>query len=287
MQIRVSRLSDRGDLVACEELQRAVLGDRARTVFTVPALSAVVRSGGAVLGAQDASNGEGAALHGALIDLYATVEGYCARRTVFLGVRPEARRHGVARALRLRQRKGCQQETVDLVTWDLDPLRSDESHIAFNRLGAIATGYSRHLYGEVHDRPNVGLATDRLHIEWWVDAPRVQSLLDRGNPPAHVRLGIHQMDVLTETRLQSTGFRTITGHRDAPRAENVLVEVPVDLDPIRTEDPAAARTWRLQCRSVFELLFERGYVGIGFVHEGGRSFHLYRKADRGTVLRDT
>ncbi len=286
MTIRVDRLKGTGELDVCVELQRALLGDRARSIWTVPALTAVSQSGGLVLGARDAEDGA-TRLRGALVDLVADVDGYPARHTVFRGVLPSARNRGVGSGLRAAERAVCRQEGIDLVFWSLDPLRSVEAHLAFNKLGAIATEYRRNLYGEVHDDANVGLATDRLRVEWWIDSPRVSSILDRGNPAPHFRLGIHEMDVLTETRLLQSGVRMLVGYDDAPRADHVLAEIPVDLDRIRAADPAAAREWRLQSRAVFELLFERGYVGVGFVHEGGRSFHLFRKGDRRTALRDT
>ncbi len=286
MTIKIDRLTSLGELSACVDVQRAILGDRSRSVWTVSALTAVCQSGGLVLGASD-TDGGGGALCGAIVDLVADVEGYPGRHTVFRGVLEPARNRGVGYGLRAAERAVCQEEGVDLVFWSLDPLRSDEAHLALSKLGAIATGFRRNLYGEVHDNANLGLETDRLRVEWWIDSPRVRSILDRGNQPPHFRLGIHEMDVITETKLRQSGFRTLTGHDETPRADHVLAEIPVDLDRIRSADAAEARHWRLRSRAVFELLFERGYVGAGFVHEGGRSFHLFRKADRRTVLRDT
>jgi predicted GNAT superfamily acetyltransferase len=286
MTIKADRLGGLEELRACVELQRAILGDRARSVWAVPALTAVCQSGGLVLGARNMED-DAARLSGALVDLVADVDGYPARHTVFRGVLPSARNRGVGHSLRTAERAICQQEGVDLVFWSLDPLRSDEAHLAFNKLGALATEHRRNLYGEVHDSANLGLATDRLQVEWWIDSPRVASILDRGNPAPHFRLGIHEMDVLTETRLLQSGVRMLVGYDDAPRAEHVLAEIPVDLDRIRALDVAAARDWRTQSRAVFELLFERGYVGVGFVHEGARSFHLFRRGDRKTALSDT
>ena len=283
MTIVVDRLRSLEELGACVAVQRTILGDRARTVWSVASLADVCQSGGLALGAHEDADG----LCGALVDLVADVDGYPSRYTVFRGVLEPVRNRGIGQRLRVAERAICQQGGVDLVFWTIDPLRSNEAHIAFNKLGAIATGYRRNLYGEVHDKVNLGLATDRLHIEWWIDSPRVAAMLDRGNPAPHFRLGIHEMDVITETRLLQNGVRTFVGHNDTPQAEHVLAEIPVDLDRIRTADPALASQWRLQSRAMFELLFERGYVGAGFVHEGGRSFHLFRKADRRTVLRDT
>ena len=286
MTSRADRLSGLLDLGACVGLQRAILGDHARSVWTVPALTAVAQSGGLVLGARDVAKGV-SSLCGALVDLVADVDGYPAHHTVFHGVLPSARSRGIGCSLRATERAICQQQGVDLVFWNLDPLRSDEAYLAYNKLGAVATGHHRDLFGEVHDAANLGLATDRLRIEWWVDSPRVVSILDGGKPAPHLRVGIHKMHVLTETKLLRTGVRVLVGYDDDPQAEHVLAEIPADLDRTRAADPKAARAWRLQSRHVFERLFEKSYVGTGFVHEGGRSFHLFRKADRRAALRDT
>jgi len=285
MAIPISRLSDPSSLAACVSLQREILGERARTVWAVPALTAVTESGGWVLaaGAEDAGSSR---LHGTLVDLVAEADGYPARYTAFRAVSRDARGCGVAQALRHAERTLCQRAGVDLAFWAIDPLRSVEAHLAMNKLGAIATQYRRDLFGETPDDVNLGLATDRLLIEWWIDAPRVVAILDRGSPPPHFRLGIHEMDVFTRTHLSANGVRMLVGHEDDPTGEHVLVEVPADLDRIRALDLVAAREWRVKSREVFELLFASGYVGTGFIHEGGRSFHLFRRADRRTVLRD-
>jgi len=285
MAIRIEPLRSPDEFGACVDLQRAVLGRRARSIWHVPALVDVRACGGLILAARGDTDER--SVTGALVDLHASIDAYSARRTVFRGVHPAARNRGIARALRMAERRIHQEDAVDLVFWDLDPLRSVDAHLALNRLGAIATGYARNRYAEVYDEPNLGLATDRLRVEWWIDSPHVMAVVDRDEPPRHYRVGMHEMELATETTLMPSGSRMITGFRDSPSAEYVLVEIPADVDRIRREDPAAAREWRLRSRGVFELLFERGYVGTGFLHEGGRSFHLYRKADRGAALRAT
>jgi len=284
MPLRTSRLGKTHEYRHCIELQRAVLGDRARTVLPVPALVAVSQSGGLVLGTSD-SEPDGSILSGVLVDLVANADGYAARETVFHGVHPTGRNRGVGYALRAAERTICQSEAVDVIAWSLDPLRSEQAHLAFNKLGAIATDYRTNLYGEVHDTPNLGLETDRLRVEWWLDAPRVVSIMDQANPPSHLKLGVHEMDVLTKTSLLPGSIRRLVDFDESPRAQYVLVEIPVDIDRVRAIDLSVAQEWRLRSREAFQLLFEHGYVVVGFVHEGGRSFHLFRKADRGTVLR--
>ena len=280
---RIATLDGFNDVVA---LQRTVLGRRA-TIWSPSALSAVHRSGGLVLGAR-AVDLPGRPLHGALIDLHGEVDGYRARHTVFRGVHPEVRGRGIATFLRRSERAAHLRDNVALVTWEIDPLRSVDAHLALNKLGAMATGYRRNLYGDVHDAPNVGLATDRVTVEWWLEAPRVQAIVDRAATPPHRRLGLHEMSVLTETRVLPSGLRGLTRqtveYASRPSQRFILVEIPHDLDRIRNEDVGLAKRWRLDSRATFELLFENGYVVVGLIHEGGRSFHLFERATRGDVL---
>jgi len=283
MAIATSRLSGLDDLRALADLESSIFGRRSPSLWDVPHLSAIERSGGLLLGVRE--EGQAAeALRGGLADLASRFEGHSAYRTVFLGVAPDARNAGVAQALRRKERTVAMGEGVAVVTWTIDPLRSIEAHIAFNKLGAIAVGYVRNLYGEVHDAVDRGLATDRLIVEWWTDAPRTRSVCDEGQLPPHYRLGLHEMTVLTQTTVHASGQRTMTGY-GAPNGErHVLVEVPVDLEALRVTNLDLARSWRIETREVFESLFEKGYVVVGFVHEAGRSFHLLECADRGAVL---
>ena len=283
MSPAVDRLTTLDELRACTTLQQAILDPRSPSQWTVPLLSSVIQSGGLVLGVRDGESPDGA-LSGVLVDLMADAGGHRSLHTAFRGVREGERNAGIGQALRAAERSIAREERVAVITWTIDPLRSIDAHIAFNKLGAIATGYARNLYGEVNDRADHGLATDRLQIEWWVESPRTLSVCDRGQLPPHYQLGLQDMTVLTQTTLHASGVRSVTGRSATAAGRHVLVEIPVDLDRLRTADMRVAREWRIRMREVFELLFEKGYVVVGFVHEVGRSFHLLDRTDRGSVL---
>ena len=278
-----SRLSGHDDLRALADLESSIFGKRSPSLWDVPHLSAIERSGGLLLGVREEGQ-TAAALQGGLVDLVARFEGHSAYWTVLLSVAPDTRNSGVAQTLRRAERIVAGDEGVSVVRWTIDPLRSIEAHIAFNKLGAIATGYVRNLYGEVDSPVDRGLATDRLIIEWWTDAPRTLAVCDDGQLPPHYRLGLHEMTVLTQTTVHASGQRVMTGYADPNDERHVLVEVPVDLEVLRNASLDIARAWRIETRELFESLFEKGYVVVGFVHEAGRSFHLMERADRGAVL---
>jgi predicted GNAT superfamily acetyltransferase len=90
--------------------------------------------------------------------------------------------------------------------------------------------------------------------------------------------------VATRTTCGRSGQRTLVDVHADVDAANVLVEIPVDIELLRDEDPAEARRWRLGTREVFERLLMTGYLLVGLVHEGGRSFQLLEKADRSGAL---
>jgi len=282
MTIVTSPLATLEDFRACENLQQQLLGDKARCILTLPALAAIRRSGGLLLGAWE--EGARPTLRGALVDLVAEADARRARFTVFLGVRRDSANSGIGQSLRRAERTACVEAGAELVYWWADPLRSEEAHIAFNRLGAIAVAHCRNALGPLTDRLNAGLATDRLRVEWWLHAPRVEALIDNAREPAHRSLAFDQMQVITQTKGRPQGQRAIAGLGEGPTKRFVLVEIPTDIASLLDRDPEAARRWRLTIRDAFELLFSVGYTIVGFVHEGGRSFHLLEHADRGEIL---
>lgn len=283
MTIAIDRLATVRAFLACERLQRAVSGGS--PCLAVPALVAIGRSKGLILGATN----ENEEMCGTIIDV-ASVDGDLSSWfTAFRAVREEERNKGVISVLRSLEREIGIQEGIALIRWTIDPLRSLEAHVAFNKLGAVAVRYERDLYGELHDDRNEGLATDRLIVEWWLTAPRVVAVVDRHILPHHFHLGLDKMEVATRTSVTDNGLRRLVGFDDSVcsgvvRSAVILVEIPAKLDRMRSSDIDLARDWRLRTRDIFERMFAAGYVITGLVHEGGRSFQLFERASKATIL---
>jgi predicted GNAT superfamily acetyltransferase len=284
MTIVASRLRSVEELRSAVRLQQILIGERARDVWQVSHLHHVQQSGGYVLGVRDTTRHPSAALHGLLIDLLAEVDGYPARRTVIWGVDPEMRGQGVGTRLREIERLELQEEGVDLVYWDVDPLSSVELHVALTKLGAILTGYMQDALGSARDERAPGLATDRVRAEWWIDSPRATGVMERRFVFPHHRIGLHEMAVLTKTSVLPTGVRGLMDCELSPTSAHVLVEIPHDLADMQARDVEAAMQWRLRSREVIDALFTQGYLGVGLIHEGGRSFLLFSQATRRTAL---
>jgi predicted GNAT superfamily acetyltransferase len=190
----------------------------------------------------------------------------------------------VGTSLRQEERRRLLAQAVSIVRWAIEPLRSVEAHLALSKLGAVGVAYERDLFGASMDGGRTGLATDRLVMEWRLDAPRVAAVIDGGLPPVHLRVGLDKMDVITRTGLVEGGGRRFQGFRTQSEGPLLLAEVPEDVDRLRDRQPDVARQWRVGTRELFEGLLERGYLATGFVHEAGRSFYVFEHAERSAVF---
>lgn len=281
MTIDIESLRTPDDFAACDRLQRRLLGEGAATVG-VPTLRTIAAAGGLILGVR--AERVTRELSAAAIDLKTEHEGFAALFSLWFGVAEDAQGHGIGVALRFAERQAAMAAKIEVIRLWVDPLCGRESHILWNRVGAIGTTYERNALGDLGDRVHRGLATDRVCAEWWLRSPRTLALIDERRPASHLRVGLNEMTVATRTAPGPAGQRVLTDVRIDVDAGNALVEIPADIGRLRDVDPAEARRWRLGTREAFERLLEAGYLLGGLVHEGGRCFQLLEKTERSRIL---
>jgi predicted GNAT superfamily acetyltransferase len=210
------------------------------------------------------------------------------------GVQEASRDRGVGATLKWLQRWLALQEGYTLISWTFDPLQSRNAYFNFCKLGVMARTYKVDYYGRLPDLSNRDLPTDRLWIEWQIDAPRVAERFSayrassgiRWEPlppsgPAAARLrsdGPVVNGSLPPRRAQvvptraKDGVRVPAGSPSLDSAQPTLyLEVPADLERIRLRQGAAsAAAWRMAVREGFTAAFERGYAATGFVTRPNR-----------------
>jgi predicted GNAT superfamily acetyltransferase len=135
-----------------------------------------------------------------------------------VGVLPQYRNLGIARALKLAQRDDALARGIELMEWTFDPLEIKNAHLNIARLGVIVRRYQRDFYGPSSSPLQGGLPTDRVYAEWWLRSQRVEQIL-RGETP-HFQL-VDQVSVPAEIYQ----WKADPQHRDAARgvqARNAL-----------------------------------------------------------------
>ena len=291
-QIRILDTID--DLHMVEELQRIVWPGSETDVVPVHLLITAVHNGGLVLGAFPPGDHNGGLekLVGFVFGfpgLYSTPDGprpkHCSH---MLAVHPDYRGQRLGFSLKRAQWQMVRHQGIDRITWTYDPLLSRNAHLNISLLGSVCSTYLRELYGEMRDGLNIGLPSDRLEVDWWVNTQRVQRRLSK---KARLNLDLAHFfaagaEIINPTNLDQHGWpipvepENLSAIKSIGNQESliVLVEIPADFLALKVANIELAREWRLSSREIFEKLFESGYLVTDFVHlpgENPRSYYVF------------
>lgn len=165
------------------------------------------------------------------------------------GVAPGRQGQGVGRALKLHQRDWALARGRSAISWTFDPLIARNAYFNLHTLGATAVEYLPDFYGPMRDAVNVGTASDRLYVVWWLDAepPRVPDLTDQ------VAL------------LDRAGDLPVPGRR----VDGALtVAIPLDIERLRATDPELAVRWRMAVRDAMMDAQQHDYRIAGISRDG-------------------
>lgn len=280
MEVRVSMASEtKIDIRAIEEpeaaseaedLQRIVWPGSETDIVPAHLLSTVSKNGGVLLGAYSSGSLIGFILGFIGVDDASPERVAMARlkhASHMLGVHPDHRGRGIGMALKLAQRRLVLDQGIRLVTWTYDPLLSRNAHLNIRKLGAVCRQYLTEAYGEMRDGLNVGVASDRFAVEWWITSSRVVTRIEGKRPP---------LDLANILAAGAVKINPATlGEDDLPRpaahvlpmeGNLLLVEIPPDFERMRREKGELAQAWRLHTRDVFTRAFSLGYLVSDFIH---------------------
>ena len=188
-----------------------------------------------------------------------------------LAVREAYRGSSLARELKEAQRDHCLDQGIEIVGWTMDPLEARNAAFNFAKLGAYTREYHRDFYGEMPDKLNAGLPSDRIYVEWPIGHDRTYKRL-RGEDKAP-RLEDAEKEGIRYT-LSVDGDRpgAVTPAGDE---SHLLLAIPPRFQELKARDPALALAWRMAAREAFETAFAKGYSAVEFLRAAdGRGAYL-------------
>jgi chorismate synthase len=174
-------------------------------------------------------------------------------------VRPQYQNHHVGFRLKAFQREEVLKQGLALVRWTFDPLQSKNARLNVRSLGARPDQYYVHYYGMMGSELNRGLESDRVRVTWALADPAVEARMAGKLPSPEQDLARwKESQPLVETSIGDTGLRvpTIVSEPSKPSAH---LEIPFDLQAIRSHESTALRTWRHAVRDAFRAAFDLGY----------------------------
>jgi predicted GNAT superfamily acetyltransferase len=191
--LRIEPFTSLDQFDQCVRLEEAVWGYDPADMVPRRIFLLASRIGGQVMGA---FLGTSPTAVGFAMALPAYRNGHAYLHSHMVGVIPEARNQGIARALKLAQRDDALARGFDLMEWTFDPLEIKNAYINIAKLGAIVRRYQHNFYGPSSSPLQGGLPTDRVYAEWWLRSQRVEralrnepqpvTILERVNVPAEI-----------------------------------------------------------------------------------------------------
>lgn len=214
------------------------------TVMETNLIRAIEHSGGYVAAALDPTDPAGPAV-GAAVAFLGRHPSSSGGWTTHLHSHAAAVRAGwrdrhVGSALKLHQRAWALEHEVPVITWTFDPLVRRNARFNLVKLGAEVAEYLPDFYGDMTDEMNAGDHSDRLLAWWQVGSVRAERAAAGSLAPY-----------------------------PAPPAGALRVPLPEDIVALRSRDPEAALTWRMQVREVMLPALADGYVVGGVDVDGG------------------
>lgn len=218
------------EFAACLEVERAVWRSSDIDLVPLPLFVVAAEIGGQVLGAFDGDR---------IVGFTLAFPGVRERRPFLhshmTGVLPAYWNRGIARSLKLFQRRGALSRNIDRVEWTFDPLQVKNAYFNLVRLGAIVRRYLPNVYGSTTSPLHSGLPTDRLIAEWWLNSTRARQAVSSGP-------------------LRKTPSRPARGR------EWARIRVPAGMDELARNKPDEASRVQAEIRQEFEHWLGRGYA---------------------------
>ncbi len=271
MNATIRPLTTADDYQRCVELQRATWGADFRDCVPPAILSISQKMSSIAAGAFDSSG----TLLGFVFGLTGWMDGELCHWSHMLAVAEPYRDRGIGRDLKVFQRSALESQHVVALYWSYDPLVARNAHLNLSKLGAHVTEYVPDMYGvdpgSVTDRI---IGSDRFVVRWPLQTGK-RTDEQTGAPDMAAQTVLH-----CDTHSQAPVFEPETDEA------TVRVEIPHDIQSLKTVAPDVAREWRAATRKVFQSYLETGYRVVDFKRreDAGSSYYvLTRDASAGSA----
>ena len=290
-EIRALRTLD--DCRAVVAIQEEVWG---RDGETVPASVLLVsaKRGGILLGASASATGTpDAADPSALVGFVWSMPGVRddGKRTHWshmLGVLPRSRQHRIGERLKWAQRERALEQGAELIEWTFDPLQAANAHFNLQVLGGLGVSYGVDIYGALSGPLHRGTPTDRLIVEWRIDAPHVRRRYDARQSTGNSRVMTARTAEIADAPavidlVDRDGWIQPGGVILASDQRRFLLPIPARFLEMQQQANNVALAWRLAVREVMTDALARGYRAVDFFlnRERGGGAYMFAKDELG------
>lgn len=176
-----------------------------------------------------------------------------------LGILPEYRKGGLGMRMKFEQAKVAREKGYSKITWTYDPLESLNAYLNLHKLGAVGAYYKVNHYGDMNDKLNKGLPTDRIQIKWDICNNRRNSQQSTTIIENKILLKMNHFMKPVMTRNYKNNFPLTNGPW--------FVAIPDNFQDIKVENDDLAKEWRFKSSTIFQELFSAGYKATDLIRD--------------------
>jgi predicted GNAT superfamily acetyltransferase len=185
-------------------------------------------------------------------------------------VRPEYQNLGVGYELKIKQREWAVAYGYQKIVWTFDPLEVRNGYFNLCKLGAYSKTYIPSYYGEMQDKLNKGLPSDRLVIEWDICSDRVEKAIS-GELPFKTE---QVYEILLQADHNTKYPLLVEKKSDSPK-NGYLVAVPTNIQILKQTNLEVASAWRFAIRAAISEAIENGCIITGVQKVPNSTYQFY------------
>ena len=264
----IKPLSTLEDFQACVEMQKEVWGfDDPYDIVPLPLLVVSERNDGIILGAFENNR---------MIGFVYSLPGIHQKQKVqwshMLAVTSDFRNTDIGYRLKMAQYHEAEEKGYDVLEWTYDPLESKNAYFNLHKLNCIAKEYEINVYGITSSPLHSGTPTDRLIASWPIPPIKKEMPSFDKFPESPALISI--------THREGSAL-IIDGVSLGQNEEFLFLEIPADMQQLKTVSSNGPLQWRLKTRDAFTHYLHRGYVVYSFLsfrdQDPHRSFYVLKK----------
>ncbi|WP_075980723.1 GNAT family N-acetyltransferase [Bacillus massilinigeriensis] len=234
------------------------------SVTPLAQLVASIKNGGVIIGSFEKNQ-----LIGFCYGFAGVKEGNFYLVSHMAAVKSEYQNLGVGFQLKVKQREWALAYGYQKMVWTYDPLEVRNGFFNLCKLGAYSKQYLPSYYGEMNDKLNRGLPSDRLLIEWDLSSKRVERAINGVNR-------LKKVNYQTWLNWEEHGGVPVPVERDVIlNQKGFLVSSPLNIQELKKSAPDVAKEWRFSLRKVMTEALSKGYIVTGIQKRPESFVHYY------------
>ncbi|MGH2567113.1 MAG: GNAT family N-acetyltransferase [Bacteroidota bacterium] len=265
--ISLRELTTFEEYIECVNIQKETWGEAFEEWVPTAVLKVSQKVGGIVAAAYDQKD----RMLGFVFGLTGMKDGLPVHWSHMLAVRKEARGQGVGKRLKLYQRDLLLARGVRVAYWTFDPLVAKNANLNLNGLGALVSEYVKDMYLHSSSNLHFGMSMDRFIVAWHLDSEHVQNALARRQI---FDAGAFLQTPVVNTQQESDGS-FLPVERELRSLPHFRVEIPSNIEEIKSQQSALAVQWRANTRRLFFWCQEHDYSVQGFYIDPNSKRYFY------------